>query len=429
MSGDDGLLRAAERALAAMRAAGLDAGQATARRAVQRELNVAHDEPSLLRSTDTIALQLTGLVDGRRATAELSSFDADAIERRVAGLAADARAAPQDDANAVSSGQCGDIAHGPLAGDIDAMAERTRELLDFRAREAATTMIEEAALSHVRLAARTLTSGGSDLACEIGWYEATAMATARDGGRVSSFAAAGGTCDTLDGAPLSERFSIGDMLVECGQQLETRPFGERLEGEVVLEPAAVEDLVGWLLEQIGDTHLIAGTSVYKGAVGRSVASPLFTLASRFDAPGVAAVSGDGFATPEVVVVRDGRLETLAPSLYGSRKTGIHHVPLAGAGWQVAAGTASRDDLVAGVHRGALVGRLSMGKPTPTGDFSGVVKNGFALRNGARDGALSETMVTGNVARMLQSIVAVGRDRVDCGRWLLPRLRIEGLVFS
>jgi len=37
------------------------------------------------------------------------------------------------------------------------------------------------------------------------------------------------------------------------------------------------------------------------------------------------------------------------------------------------------------------------------------------------------MVSGNVAAMLKSIVAVGRDHVDCGRWLLPRLRIEGLV--
>src|SRR5206468_3348813 len=125
---------------------------------------------------------------------------------------------------------------------------------------------------------------------------------------------------------------------------------------------AVADLVGWLLGQLSDMALIAGTSLYRARVGDAVASSLLSLKSRFDAPGVAALSSDAFATPAIDVLRDGSLRTLLPSLYASRKTGLRHVPTPGTGWEVEAGTTPRANVIAGARRGALVGRLSMGSP-------------------------------------------------------------------
>ena len=44
-------------------------------------------------------------------------------------------------------------------------------------------------------------------------------------------------------------------------------------------------------------------------------------------------------------------------------------------------------------------------------------------------ALAETMVAGNMARMLRDIVAVSRERIDSGGLALPWLRIANLHFS
>jgi len=198
---------------------------------------------------------------------------------------------------------------------------------------------------------------------------------------------------------------------------------------VVLTPNAVADLVFWLLGQLADVQLIAGTSLYRARVGQPIAAPALSLRSRFDAPGVAAVSADAFATPPIELVRGGVLQTLTPSLYGSRKTGLPHVPVAGGGWEVAAGDVSRADLVAGVRRGAVVGRLSMGSPASNGDFSGVIKNSFAIEGGATTDALAETMIAGNVAQMLRDITGVSRARLDTGALCLPWVRIGGLHFS
>jgi PmbA protein len=86
-------------------------------------------------------------------------------------------------------------------------------------------------------------------------------------------------------------------------------------------------------------------------------------------------------------------------------------------------------MVGGVKRGALVGRLSMGAPAPNGNFSGVIKNSFALENGEVKQALAETMITGNMADMLRDIVAVSREVHEGAGTRLPWLRVAKLHFS
>ena len=44
-------------------------------------------------------------------------------------------------------------------------------------------------------------------------------------------------------------------------------------------------------------------------------------------------------------------------------------------------------------------------------------------------ALSETMISGNIARMLHNVVAVSAERIDTGALVLPWLRVGNLHFS
>ena len=71
----------------------------------------------------------------------------------------------------------------------------------------------------------------------------------------------------------------------------------------------------------------------------------------------------------------------------------------------------------------------MGHPAPNGDFSGVIKNSFLIEKGLAGPALSEVMVTGNMARMLRNVVAASRERIDTGSTVLPWLRIADLHLS
>ena len=419
----------AQEALALMTAAGFDQAQVTALHTQLDELNVNHNEPSLLRSTESHKLMLLGLVDGRVASTEMADLSADAMRERMAALVDDARSSPRDDANAVSSGQAANIVQGPQSGDRELMADKVAEMLAFRAKNTPKMMVDEGDAKHTLRRWHTLTTGGSDIAASIGCYSMGAFGTARDGAKSSSFNYTGGDTEDLSRLPAPEYFGIGQMLRDTERMIETKPAGGKFVGDVVLTPNAVASLLGWLQGQLSDMQLISGSSLYRESVGQAIASPLLTLRSRFNAPGVAAVSSDGFVTPDVTIVDKGRLMSLTPSLYGSRKTGLKHVPVASDGWDIAAGTTPLAEMVGGVKRGALVGRLSMGSPGANGNFSGVIKNSFLIEGGELGTALSEVMISGNMAQMLRDIVAVSTEVIDSGGTRLPWIRIGNLHFS
>lgn len=432
----------AEQALARLHRQGFDQAQVDVSERHHTELNLALNEPSLLRSGHSHKLALTGLLDGRRASTELAELSGPALDDAVATLWQSVQAAPQDEANAVSSGQRLNLRQGPLRpppgssadGDDDhalaaTAAQAMADLRAWRSEHTPTVMLEEALAAHVQLRRHTATSAGSALDSTLGWFELSVMASAHEGRHTSSFNHGGGQCHALAGQPVAGLFGIGEMLQDLTEQVHTVPPAGKFSGDLVLHPAAVADLLQWLLGQLADPALVGGSSLYAARVGQGVASPLLTLHSRFDAPGVAAVSADGFVAPPLTVLDQGRLLAVTPSLYGSRKTGLPHRPVAAGGWALQAGATPLAELVAAVDRGALVGRLSMGRPAANGDFAGVLKNSFAIAQGQRGPALREVMVSGNVAAMLQAVLAVSRQRIDSGQWWLPWLRIGGLQFS
>lgn len=408
-------------------AADVQAAQATASQVLRRELNLAHNEPSLLRSSERHKLSLVGLKDGRRASAEGSDLGEEGIDALVDSLWQATLAAPQDEANALSAGQRARIERGPQACDAAELTKAAQALLAWRERETPTMMIEEGLTAHQQVRQRTLTTGGTDLAGQLGWYELVVFGLAREGQQASSFNYSGGQADSLAGAPAL--FGTDTMMRALTRQVATQRTGERFVGEVVFTPHAVADLLGWLMQQLGDGPLIDGSSLYRQRVGEVIASPLLTLKSRYDGPGCSPLTADAFVAPPVALLDTGRLTQLAPSLYGSRKTGVPHKPVAGSGWELLAGETPLEAMIAAVPRGALVDRLSMGQPAPNGDFSGVIKNSFLIEGGRIGLALSETMIAGNVAKLLLDVAAVSRERLDTGGECLPWLRVPGLHFS
>lgn len=418
----------AEKTLEIMKAVGFDAAQVSASISVEDELNMIHNEPSLLRSTEDHALNLLGIKDGRKASMALTDLSPGSIEKNVKDLLESASVAPQDEANAVSSDEKGHFEQGPLEADMDLLAAKVKETLEFRAEHTPRMNIEEGAASHNIVREIVLTSEGSELSCVVGAYSLSVMGTATDGDKSSSFNYTGGTSNDLSVAHASELFGIGDMLRETERQIDTASFDGNFVGDIVLAPTAVPDLLGWLLGQLRDYSLIADASVFKDSVGEPIAAELLNVRSKFDAPGRAAYTDDAFVAPPLTLVDAGKLTCLLPSLYGSRKTGLPHTP-SSSGWSIDPGDTSRDELIGGIDKGALVNRLSMGSPGANGDFSGVIKNSFKIENGEVGQALSETMISGNMASMLKDIVGISKEHLDLGAQDFPWIRIKNLNFS
>lgn len=418
----------AESALNQLKAIGFAAAQVSAGISEQDELNVSHNEPSLLRSTEDYSISLTGIVDGRKASMALTDLSEGTIEAGIATLFERAQLAPQDDANTVSENQTGHFEQGPLTADGNLMATKVSELLAFREAETPTMQIEEGAASHRVSRSILLTSGGSRITSTIGSYSLSVMGTATDGENSSSFNYTGGMANDLASAPAQELFGIGEMLRETEQQIATESFSENFKGDIILAPTAVGDLLGWLLGQLQDMALISDSSLYRESVGEVISNELLTIRSRFDAPGHAAYTADGFIAEPLTLLDQGKLTCLLPGLYGSRKTGVAHTPST-SGWLIEPGESAKSDMISSITKGAMVNRLSMGSPAANGDFSGVIKNSFKIENGALGAALSETMINGNMASMLNDIVSISAEHLDLGGEDFPWIHVRNLHFS
>ena len=86
-------------------------------------------------------------------------------------------------------------------------------------------------------------------------------------------------------------------------------------------------------------------------------------------------------------------------------------------------------MIASIDRGIIVGRFSGGAPSSNGDFSGVAKNSFLIENGRIGPALSETMISGNLADMLQNVGGISAELVCSGSYVLPWVVFRGVVIS
>ena len=93
------------------------------------------------------------------------------------------------------------------------------------------------------------------------------------------------------------------------------------------------------------------------------------------------------------------------------------------------GIVAAHDIIADIDRGILVGRFSGGSPAPSGEFSGVAKNGFLIENGKLKGAISETMISGNLAEMLNNLVEVSSDVLNDGGLVVPYMVFDGITVS
>jgi PmbA protein len=421
---------AAEVALAALRARGFAKARASATVSERHELNAEFGAPSLLRTTHDTTLSLLGIVDDKQATVAINKSDDAAIAAAVEELWQMAQAAKPDPAHDIAAAQSVEVLEvGDPEPDHGAMFLRMKELLDHTTATYPTLRMGQSILSFTHRQGRFLNSNGVDFRTRRGSYGASLMFTAREGTAVSSFNYTGFNLARLD-RPLAECATADALMRQTTEQVRTRRIPGKFTGELVITPDCLENFLGFLAQRVGDLPLIAGTSVYAGKLGESVSSTALTLESRpQDLIGGYFLTGDGYRAENTVLLEHGVLRSYLLSLYGAHKTGLARARTAGGAWVVQAGSRPLDEILRDVRQGVLITRFSGGAPNDRGDFSGVAKNSYYIENGEIRHPIAETMISGNMAQLLQNVVEVSKERADFGDSILPWCRVDGVGVS
>lgn len=419
-----------EQSVAALGARGFDKSQARLVRGVDHELQMELGEPALLRTVHQNSLQLGAIHEQRRGDLEINSLTNEALQHAVEQLWEVSRGANPDPAFDVSPAQAaGRFEHGPVEADFNAMYSRLEELMEYGAANHPTVTFRSAAITFHERNRHFLNSNAAAFEERSGHYTASLSFSAKEGTRVSSMNYTGMAMPALD-RPLAECATTRALLAQIAEQIETRPVPEKFVGSLLVTPDCLPVFFGFLTQRVSDLSIISGASIYHDKLGEAVAADALSLHSRpLETPAGQRFTGDGYPTENLTLIDHGVLQSHLLSLYGANKTGGRRADSPGGSWMVDAGTENLAALIGEIEEGVMISRFSGGMPNEKGDFSGIAKNSYYIKDGNLQFPIGETMIAGNMASLLHNISAVSSDLADFGHVRLPWVRMEGISVS
>ena len=390
----------------------------------------------------TLGIRL--LIDGRQGFATTNRVDE--VDALVGEALALARACPPDEAAGLGEGSTlppSDVRDPALdALDASDLAQLGRRLLDQLHHHDPRLTIDTLDLERDTRTVAVASSTGVRASHTGSSATGGVFGMARDGEVVGSFAYDGDRVRRADALEPALEQSFARFAERALGALSAGP-GESFRGPILVPPDAVASfLIHPLLQALRADEIRKGRSPFTDRVGHRIATEAFTLTDEGPGlPGFALAPFDREGQPRRrrPLVEEGVLHELLYDVYEARRSqrsptgnalgGADSPPVIGlAALSLAPGqtplAALRD-----MPRGVLMSRFA-GTISPTsGDFSGVVKNGFLIENGVAR-PIHETTVAGNLWRCLEAISGISEERQTLyGTQRLPTVRIEDVAIS
>ena len=425
--------KTAQAAVAALQREGADKAQANVSYTITHEFNVDGGEFSLFRTLFDKQLSMTAIQGGRKGTVAQNRYDEETIAAAAKGcLEAAASAQPDENWDFAPLSQNEDFVQGDVKPDTDKLFFRCQELMAAVKERYPKIIMEQMIVDHKEVYRAQANSYGVLFSAHQGCYEVQLMFSGHDGDKASSFFGSGVIADSLD-KPFLELGSIEKDLSDVEKQIETTCVEGKFEGTMVVAPGCAGSLFYTILSDFaGESGLLSGTSPWKDKLGEQVADERITISlAPLDERIVCGsrITGEGFRSENFDVIKNGRLNAFVLGLYAANKLKLPRGGNDSFNAVVAPGDKSIDEIIASIDKGILVGRFSGGQPSSNGDFSGVAKNSFLIENGKIGPALSETMISGNMADMLLRLRAISSEQVADGMSVVPYMAFDGITIS
>jgi len=239
-----------------------------------------------------------------------------------------------------------------------------------------------------------------------------------------------------DAADLETAASIGQ---KAGERSARRMGARKIatcDAPVIFEAPIASGLISHFVSAVSGGSLYRKSSFLLDSVGEQIFAPTISLRELpFIKKGLAsgAFDGEGVATHDRDVVRDGVVQGYFLGSYSARKLGLATTGNAGGNHNLILENGAEmvfDALLKKMGKGLLVTELlGHGINGVTGDYSRGAA-GFWVEGGEIQHAVEEVTIAGNLKQMFSGVVALGSDvRVQgskqCGSILVDKMTVAG----
>lgn len=425
--------RIAEKTKQLLSDAGAQKAQYTVTEKETHEFNVDGGEFSLFRTLFDRSLSITAYKDQKKGSAFTNQFDDAAVEGAVADCIKSAESGMADEAFDIAPRQESEtFREGTYEPDIDLFFQRTRELMEDIQKRHPKILMEQMIVSHDKIHTVYQNTNGTEFESYKGAYSVSLMFSAHEGEATTSFFGSGIYTDSLD-RPFIEMGSVEKDLSDTEAQLSTIPVEGKFEGVIVLTPGSLGEFLGNAISNFAsDGVILEKTSIWLDKLDKQVADERLTISMRPKDPRIVCgerYTADGFRSEDYDLIKDGVLKSFLLSLYVANKSGFAPAKNTSFSLVIEGGDTPYEDMIGKIKKGLIIGRFSGGQPGINGDFSGVAKNSFLVEDGVVKGAVSETMINGNLADLLNNLVAISRETVADGSTVLPYMAFDKVIIS
>ncbi len=413
---------------------GADMAHCSVRESEMREFNVDGNEFSLFRTLFDRIVAITLFIGGKKGSVSINRFDDESVNNAIENCIAAANSANPDTAweLAKNNGEK-HFSRGALVPDTEKLFFRAKELLEDINKRHPKIIIEQMIVKHSSSRGVYMSTTGNCYTSESGRYVAELMYSAHEGDKATSFFGSDVIVTDLE-KPFIDCAFIERELNDIENQIDAKPIEGKFTGTVIFTPAC---LVGTVFGNIcdnfaSDSVLLDGTSLWKDKLGQKVADERLNIAFKPSDKRIVngeVYTGEGFISEDFDFIKDGKLQSFLISQYVANKTGNKRAKNASFSMVIESGETPLDEMIKGIEKGVIIGRFSGGNPSTNGEFSGVAKNGFYIENGQILHALSETMISGNLAEMLNNLVSISKETLIDGSVVAPYIAFDGITVS
>ena len=424
----------ASRILDKVKEKGADMAHCSVRESETREFNVDGNEFSLFRTLFNRYVGITVFFGGKKGSVSINRFDDESVDEAIENCIAAASIATPDTAWELASGN-GErhFSRGALIPDTEKLFFRTKELAEDIKKRHPKIIMEQMITEHVCSKGVYMSTTGNCYFSESGKYVAELMYSAHEGEKSTSFFGSDVTVTDLD-KPFIDCAFIERELTDIENQIESASTEGKFTGTVVFTPGC---LISTVFSNIcgnfaSDGVLLDGTSLWKDKLGQKVADERITVSFNPSDERIVngeIFTGEGYLSEDYDFIKDGVLNSFMLSQYVANKTGNERAKNSSFAMVIKNGETPLEDIIKNIEKGVIIGRFSGGQPGTNGEFSGVAKNGFFIENGKIGRAISETMISGNLASMLNNLVAISKETLVDGTVVAPYMAFDGITVS
>ncbi|MFH1230514.1 MAG: TldD/PmbA family protein [Planctomycetota bacterium] len=219
--------------------------------------------------------------------------------------------------------------------------------------------------------------------------------------------------------------------------------GESFKGQILLSPMAAISFLYPIIFSVNANNVQKGVSKFAGKLGKKVAAETITIEDNGLLEGglsTSAFDREGLPHKPLSIIKNGTLSSYLYNTYTAKKDNTGSTGNASGSPRslptidvtnitIKEGSRTKEEIIHNIKEGVLVGSFS-GVPDPvSGDFSGVVKGGYLIKNGQIVKPLMETLIAGNIFDSLSRISAISKERKKVFNYLLPYLCIEDVSIT